>query len=103
MKRVIKQVSVASVVAFVFSLCASASTAFAQCAMCKAAAAASGNSAAETLNMAILVLLIPPVVIFCAIFVVAYRLREAQADTQPRERQKEERAKHRWIENPDAR
>lgn len=101
MKRVIKQVSVAFGAAFAL-YCASAPAALAQCAMCKAAAAASGNNVAETLNTAILVLLIPPVLIFCAIFVVAYRLREAEGDT-PRETPQETRANHVWMENPNAR
>jgi heme/copper-type cytochrome/quinol oxidase subunit 2 len=72
MKRLIKLVSVVFGASYVLALGSGVSTAFAQCAMCKAAAAASGNSA---LNTAILVLLIPPVVIFCAIFIVAYRMR----------------------------
>jgi glycerol dehydrogenase-like iron-containing ADH family enzyme len=72
MKSVIKPVLIALSATFALALWC-APTALAQCAMCKAAAAASGNDA---LNTAILVLLIPPVMIFCAIFIVAYRMRK---------------------------
>ena len=62
---------------------AQAGAAYAQCAMCRASAEAAGstNAAAnETLNLAILVLLIPPVLIFCAIFYVAYRYGRASKE-----------------------
>jgi heme/copper-type cytochrome/quinol oxidase subunit 2 len=35
-----------------------------------------GDKTARTMNLAILVLLVPPVSIFCTIFVVAYRRRK---------------------------
>ncbi len=63
-----------------FVCVAQASAAFAQCAMCRASVQAAGSAntaASETLNLAILVLLIPPVLIFCAIFYVAYRYGKA--------------------------
>ena len=101
MKRGLKPISFAFGAVFALALSVGASTAFAQCAMCKAAAAASGNSAAGTLNAAILVLLIPPVVIFCAIFIVAYRLREAEGDGQ-RETRKQKRARRGWTQRPEA-
>ncbi len=47
----------------------------AQCAMCKASAANLDSVSARTLNLATLILLCPPVAIFCAIFVVAYKHR----------------------------
>lgn len=56
-----------------------ASNALAQCAMCRANAQASAGSQpaiSEPLNLAILVLLIPPVLIFCAIFLVLLRYRK---------------------------
>ena len=59
-----------------------APAAFAQCAMCRASVQAAGSTnaaASETLNLAILVLLIPPVLIFCAIFYVAYRYSKASS------------------------
>jgi heme/copper-type cytochrome/quinol oxidase subunit 2 len=51
--------------------------ALAQCAMCKASAANLDNVSARTLNLATLILLCPPVAIFCAIFVVAYKHRNS--------------------------
>jgi heme/copper-type cytochrome/quinol oxidase subunit 2 len=59
-----------------------ASSVMAQCAMCKAAiTSGSGGAAfAKSFNTAILVLLAPPVTIFCSIFVVAYRHRKSQKD-----------------------
>ena len=48
----------------------------AQCAMCRASLGA--NSAfARNLNIGTLVLLVPPVSIFCAIFVLAFRHRRS--------------------------
>ena len=46
----------------------------AQCAMCRASLAGSNNAAfIRSLNLGVLVLLIPPVAIFCSIFVVLKR------------------------------
>jgi hypothetical protein len=45
----------------------------AQCALCKTAVEQAGGAAARAMNLGILVLLVPPVAIFCAIFAVAYR------------------------------
>jgi len=57
---------------------------FAQCAMCKAAIEASSDAAAASrgLNLAALVLLIPPVTIFAGLFGVFYRFRNAQEKRQ---------------------
>ena len=54
--------------------------AMAQCAMCKNSVTGSPSAArlSESLNAAIIVLLIPPVLIFCGIFLVAYRHRKAR-------------------------
>lgn len=49
--------------------------ALAQCAMCKASAANLDSISARQLNISTLILLCPPVAIFCAIFVVAYKHR----------------------------
>ncbi|HEY9403542.1 MAG TPA: hypothetical protein VIQ24_12835 [Pyrinomonadaceae bacterium] len=54
--------------------------AFAQCAMCKATAANLDSVSARTLNLATLILLCPPVAIFCAIFVIAYKHRNSPGD-----------------------
>jgi hypothetical protein len=53
----------------------------AQCAMCKTTAESDGGLAAG-LNLGIIVLLIPPVAIFCAIFRAAYK---AQGPSRERE------------------
>ena len=51
-----------------------ASTAFGQCSMCRASLAGSTNTAfIRNFNLGVLVLLLPPVSIFCGIFVVLRR------------------------------
>ena len=52
----------------------------AQCAMCKAAASNLDSISARTLNISTLILLCPPVAIFCAIFMVAYKHRNPPED-----------------------
>jgi hypothetical protein len=48
----------------------------AQCSMCRAALTSSSNSRfVRGLNLGVLVLLIPPVTIFCSVFVVLRRYR----------------------------
>ena len=61
------------------TLLAWSSTALAQCAMCKNAVTGSPGAAklSESLNFAIIVLLIPPVLIFCGIFLIAFRYRRS--------------------------
>jgi hypothetical protein len=54
--------------------------ALAQCAMCKASAAGLDSVSARQLNISTLILLCPPVAIFCAIFVVAYKHRKPPED-----------------------
>lgn len=53
-------------------------SALAQCAMCKTALTGpnAGASTAKTMNLAILVLLIPPVTIFCSVFALAFKHRK---------------------------
>jgi hypothetical protein len=55
-----------------------AEPALSQCAMCKAAVENAKNGAAlvRRLNLGIVVLLIPPVVMFCGLFGLAYRRRK---------------------------
>lgn len=48
-------------------------SALAQCPLCRSALQSGGDHTARTMNLAIVVLLIPPVSIFCTIFAVAYR------------------------------
>ena len=61
-------------------LFAAAEPAFAQCAMCKTAIENSTDAVAASrgLNLAALVLLIPPVAIFVGLFGVFYRYRNVQ-------------------------
>lgn len=51
-----------------------ATTTFAQCVMCRASLG-SNSSFIRNFNIGVLVLLIPPVSIFCTIFVIAMRNR----------------------------
>jgi len=53
-----------------------AESALAQCVMCRASLGANG-SFVRNLNIGVVVLLIPPVSIFCAIFIVAFRQRKS--------------------------
>jgi len=53
-----------------------AADAFAQCPLCRTALEGRNDSSARTINLAILVLLIPPVSIFCSIFAFAYKKRK---------------------------
>ncbi len=48
----------------------------AQCPLCRAGLMNGDDKTARTMNLAIIVLLIPPVSIFCTIFAVAYRRRK---------------------------
>ncbi|HET8676870.1 MAG TPA: hypothetical protein VFO63_13825 [Blastocatellia bacterium] len=66
--------------ALVLLLAAACEPALAQCPMCKQAVAnsAEAESAARGLNLAIVVLLAPPVLIFAGIFGVIYRHRNIQ-------------------------
>lgn len=61
-------------------IAATCERAFAQCAMCRAVAANAEDAAqfAKLLNLGILVLLIPPVIIFCGIFVLAFKHRSSE-------------------------
>jgi hypothetical protein len=54
--------------------------ALAQCAMCKASAANLDSVSARQLNISTLILLCPPVAIFCAIFAIAYKHRNPPDD-----------------------
>jgi hypothetical protein len=59
------------------TMCAlSSETSMAQCAMCRASIG-SNSAFARNLNIGVLVLLVPPVTMFCTIFVLAYRHRRS--------------------------
>ncbi len=72
MKTALRVLVLASVVGL---LC---TPAFAQCAMCRVAVTSATNGAAlmKSLNLASLVLLVPPVGIFCVIFGMAFKQRQ---------------------------
>ena len=53
-----------------------AGSAAAQCALCQTAVRAGGEQTARTMNTAILVLLIPPVAIFCTLFAAVLKYRD---------------------------
>lgn len=64
-------------VSFAF-LVALSTTAFGQCSMCRSALAGSSNAFfVRNFNIGVLVLLVPPVTIFCSIFVVLKRYKKA--------------------------
>lgn len=75
------------VVALLAVLFALSMTTFAQCAMCKAALTNSSSSASliKSINIGSLVLLAPPVTLFCVIFGIAYKRRSASVETRGRE------------------
>ena len=68
--------SLAATLAACALLAACAEPALAQCAMCKASAQGLDGAGARNLNYAVVVLLCPPVAIFCALFVAAYKRRD---------------------------
>jgi hypothetical protein len=60
-------------------------SAFGQCSMCRTALAGSNNAFfIRNFNIGVLVLLVPPVTIFCSIFVALKRYRAADED-EPKE------------------
>lgn len=54
-------------------LLAGASTALAQCSMCRTAASAQPPGASQAMNTAILILLVPALGLFSTVFLVAFR------------------------------
>ncbi|MDQ3257060.1 MAG: hypothetical protein M3R15_24735 [Acidobacteriota bacterium] len=66
--------------AMVLTLLLDAPSALAQCALCKTALDGAGAATARTMNLAILVLLVPPVTIFCSVFFVAFKLHKKQPE-----------------------
>ena len=54
----------------------------AQCALCKAATTGLSDAGAKNLNLAVLLLLTPPVSIFCAFFYAAYKRRNAPGEDE---------------------
>lgn len=64
-----------TVLALAAVLCALCAPALAQCAMCKASASGLDGLAARHMNEAVLVLVSPPVGIFCAFLYLTYKKR----------------------------
>jgi len=61
------------------------SSAFGQCSMCRTALTGANNALfVRNFNIAVLILLVPPVTIFCSIFVVLKRYRNSD-DEPPKE------------------
>ena len=60
-------------------------SALAQCAMCRATLAGDPHAAAAShqMNMAVLLLLIPAIVLFCGFFLVMYRYRNSFRSSSP--------------------
>ena len=70
-----KFIVIAMLVAVV--LLAAAPEGWAQCAMCRASLSGSNNATfIRNLNIGVLVLLVPPVTIFCSIFVILKRRKD---------------------------
>jgi uncharacterized membrane protein len=61
----------------VLGLLLAAESTLAQCAMCRASIGAN-SSFIRNFNIGVLVLLVPPVSIFCTIFIVAFRHRKSE-------------------------
>jgi hypothetical protein len=61
------------------------SSVMAQCAMCRAGIAGSNAAFTKSFNAAVLVLLAPPVTIFCSIFIVAYKHRKSRQEAMREE------------------
>jgi heme/copper-type cytochrome/quinol oxidase subunit 2 len=66
------------------ALWAAPAPAHAQCPLCRSALEKGDDRTASTMNLAILVLLVPPVSIFCTIFAVAYRKRRGEDEEDER-------------------
>ncbi|MDX6612455.1 MAG: hypothetical protein QOD75_1641 [Blastocatellia bacterium] len=60
-----------------------AEPAWAQCAMCRGSV--QNAVFARGLNLGVLVLLTPPIAIFCSIFIIAYRHRKGGADDETKD------------------
>ena len=74
MRNYLKKVGLAA-----FAIAAMSGAALAQCPMCKAAIEGSPDATAAVngINLAVLVLLLPPVAIFTGVFVFVYKQRNA--------------------------
>lgn len=79
-RKTVLLIAIATVAVFVLS-----TSTFGQCAMCKTALAGGNNALfVRNFNIGVLVLLVPPVTIFCSIFVVLKRYKRSD-DESPKE------------------
>jgi hypothetical protein len=72
--KVLRYAFAAGVVVAIFALCAEST--MAQCVMCRASLT-NNATFVKYLNIGVLVLLVPPVSIFCTIFILAIRHRRS--------------------------
>jgi hypothetical protein len=69
-------------VAAIIGILVLSTSAFAQCSMCRTALTSANNALfVRNFNIGVLVLLVPPVTIFCSIFVVLKRYRNSDDDS----------------------
>ena len=81
-----KAKSVLLVVATVAALFVLSTSAFGQCSMCRSALAGSNNALfIRNFNIGVLVLLVPPVAIFCSIFVALKRYKASDDEHEAEE------------------
>ncbi|MEP6911983.1 MAG: hypothetical protein ABI923_04465 [bacterium] len=79
-RKIVLLIAVATVAVFILG-----TSALGQCSMCKTALAGGNNALfVRNFNIGVLVLLVPPVTIFCSIFVVLKRYKRSD-DEPPKE------------------
>ena len=80
MKARLRPISALLIFAAIVAVLLLSTPAFAQCSMCKAALAGSNNALfIRNFNIGVLVLLVPPVTIFCSIFVALRRYKRVES------------------------
>jgi hypothetical protein len=57
--------------------------ALAQCPLCRTAASAQDESARTALDLAIIVLFVPAISMFCGVYYVTFRYRDPQGEVRP--------------------
>ena len=73
------------IVTVIVAVCLLSTSALGQCSMCRTALAGGNNALfIKNFNIGVLVLLVPPVTIFCSIFVVLKRYKRSD-DEPPKE------------------
>lgn len=78
MRACLKSKAVLVIVGAMAAVLVLGTSAFGQCSMCRAALAGSNNALfIKNFNIGVLVLLVPPVTIFCSIFVALKRYKAA--------------------------